>query len=347
MDKIKKISIIDYLTQRGVPFKKKGNLIFFKSPFSRDSTWSFCVYPTNTFYDWSTGFGGNIVTLHSMMSGMTTPRAIDDLMQTQEKYEEVKPEKYIPPKKPFNLHNYTKVTKEEYDNIIRYSAKRGIKGGFYPGVFHEQPHISREDTELPAQGEAYAGGNISPGHGCKLSESKANGEAENIKKWVRVPSMVFPHVDSLNNICGAKFRRIDDTTPRFSARGKLGVYMLEKEPLTVAPLPFPPKNIVYIVEGEANANSLWEYLKRSTTVVSMGGVGSGVKPTQLPESIKGKPLKLIIDFDGDEELYQKRIMKYKGISEIEPIKLILKKGDDINSLFVNNKMYLIDNIISR
>ncbi len=54
--------------------------------------------------------------------------------------------------------------------------------------------------------------------------------------------------------------------------------------------------------------------------------------------------KLIIDYDGNEELYQQRLKLYEGLGA-EPIKLILPKGEDINSLYCKKQMWLIEHML--
>jgi hypothetical protein len=65
---------------------------------------------------------------------------------------------------------------------------------------------------------------------------------------------------------------------------------------------------------------------------------------ELPEHLQNSKIKLIVDFDGNEKLYQERLRLYKDLGA-EPIKLILPKGEDINSLFVKKQMYLIEHLL--
>ena len=55
-------------------------------------------------------------------------------------------------------------------------------------------------------------------------------------------------------------------------------------------------------------------------------------------------IKLIIDYDGNETLYEERFKLYAHLNP-EPIRLILAKGEDINSLYNLNKMYVIENLL--
>ena len=60
-----KISILDYLLQRGIkPVTHKANYALFHAPYRQDRNPSCIVYPgTNTFKDMSTGQGGDVIAL--------------------------------------------------------------------------------------------------------------------------------------------------------------------------------------------------------------------------------------------------------------------------------------------
>lgn len=312
LEEIRNISIIDYLNGIGIEVRKEGNRHFASSPFSSDRNWSFCIYPTNTYFDWSTGTGGDIITLHSRIARITYWAAATELgrgiayEKYKPNYKKIKedPEFY----KEFKIERYITRRADERHAIQVYAASRGITSGYECGVF------------------------FSRGKGTE--------------KWIRNPSMMFIHVDKNMNQCGAKFRRIrqqpnsTDQSARFSARGKIGVYVVDLcTPVGLV------QEMVYVVEGEANANSLAEHLMklgRKACVLSFGGVTSPLDA--FPNHLTGLPIKLIIDYDGSEKLYQERIRLYKDI-KAEPIKLILPKGEDINSLYVKNEMYLIENLL--
>lgn len=154
----------------------------------------------------------------------------------------------------------------------------------------------------------------------------------------RFLSLVFTHQDINGVITGAKFRFIKPIdSQRFTSRGLLGYYVLSnilkdhyREP------------ILYLVESETSANSLWEYFKQighNAVVVSCGGVNN--IPDKLPFNYKGK---LIVDYDGSEAKFKERVRKYASF-HLDPIRLILDKGQDINSLWQNNQINLIENLI--
>lgn len=154
--------------------------------------------------------------------------------------------------------------------------------------------------------------------------------------WVlggkRMPALIFEHVDSDFKLVGAKFRMIDGTGGnRMRTLGTVGFYVLD------ARTDKPPTT--YLIESETSANSLWEYIKQSNisaVVVSTGSVGA--VPKTLPFNY---PLKKIIDYDGNPALFKSRIDKYKHLGGTN-IKMILPKGEDINSLYVKDELWKID-----
>lgn len=308
---IRDLSIREFLISRGIPRNREGaGRVYFKSPFCRDTNFSLCVYmDTNSFYDWSQGFGGSIIDLVMAMDGLTFSDTITYLeggkfTKYQANYKQSKPvvQKY------FEYTRYLTANKDYIKVIKEYAESRCLYNGYEYGVF---PTLVNEE-------------------------------------WVDNPSVMYLHRDENNAICGAKFRRVYDTTPsdkdnspRFSARGRMAFYILEN----ISPDNFGEPTL-YVVEGEGNANSLWQYCKdtkRNCVVISFGGVGN--LPDHLPNKyLRIKDKKLIIDFDGNQELYEKRIRLYKPYGLV-PIKMVLDKGVDINYLYINKKMGLIDKLL--
>lgn len=153
-------------------------------------------------------------------------------------------------------------------------------------------------------------------------------------------AILFPHQDSNGTITGAKFRALEQINgQRFSSSGQLGFYVLEnikdsfEEP------------VFYLIEGEANANSLWEHCRnigKSCVVASAGGVTS--VPKELPHKYAHLKGKIMIDFDDSESSYQERLSKYVHLG-LEPVKLILPKGQDLNSLYCSNDIKLINHLL--
>lgn len=306
IEELKQISIVDYLRQRGFSFNSKGNKSFCKSPFSRDTNWSFCYYhDTNSFYDWSQGFGGTIIDLVMAMERCSLPQACQHLKQGQFlKYQpDYKASKNVVKSVPFEYSRYLNQDPKEIEAIREYANARGVYNGYVAGVF-----FSRE-----------------------------------FDRWVRHPSVMLLHRDESNKICGAKFRKISTTSPkepRFTSRGRMAYYLLEYVDRDNFGEP-----TLYVVEGEMNANSLWQYLQeqqRNCVVISFGGVSN--LPDGLPERFKNLNKKLIIDFDGNEELYLSRLRLYEPYG-LEPIRLQLPKGEDINSLYCKKQLSIINHLL--
>ncbi len=151
MDEVLNISIVDYLNEIGIPTRKEGHRTFCSSPFSRDSNWSFCIYPTNTYFDFANGHGGNIVNLYSRINGVSTAEAFKALKEGI-KYEKYKPN-YKEAKRakaeiqqPFNYEKYVNTDPKECEQIKAYAASRGITEGFFCGVFFERNDRIREEN---------------------------------------------------------------------------------------------------------------------------------------------------------------------------------------------------------
>lgn len=317
---ILKISIKDYLEGIGIPTRKEGSRYFASSPFSSDRNWSFCIYPSNTYFDFSSGHGGNIINLVSKLNNVSTRDAARALQKglSYEKYKANYEAPRTQPKQdtPFDYKKYINTDPEECEKIKAYAASRGIKRGFECGVFFT-PIYSDDGSR--------------------------------VLDWVRTPALAFIHTDKNNTPCGIKLRRLDNKNPRFSARGKLHHYfmpalsMATPQKMTLGDL----ENVLYVVEGEANANSLWEYFDGTSSVLSTGGVSLVLTREELPTSLAITPsskIKLLIDYDGNEELYQERLKLYEGL-RATPVRLILPKGEDINSLYNKNQMWMIENLL--
>jgi hypothetical protein len=315
-DDITQISIKDYLEGIGIPTRKEGSKYFASSPFSSDRNWSFCVYPTNTYFDWSSGSGGNILNLVSRLENISLSDAAKKLREGV-KYEKYKPNykasrAQSEHREPFDYEKYTNQDPAECEEIKAYAASRGITEGYFCGVFY-----TRDFTT---------------------------------KGWIRVPALGFLHVDKNLKPCGAKFRKIrkspdSDQSVRFSARGSLNFYILSTKEDSK---PYLKDTVLYVVEGEANANSLRNVLRKlsiSAVILSTGGVSMTHSLIgNIPPEYLNFPKKVIIDYDGNEELYQQRIKLYEEL-KAEPIKMILPKGEDINSLYVKGEIWKIENLL--
>jgi hypothetical protein len=301
LQEINNLSIEEYLQSQGFQIQPKSKYLCCKSPFSRDSNWSLVIYQqTNSFYDWSTGFGGSIIDLAMAMHALSFPQAVEHLQNGnlkpyQRNYKVTRPLVT----KDFEYTRYLTTDVTEIEAIRSYAESRGLRNGFEYGFYF----------------------------------------VHNDGNFIRKPSVMFIHRDSTNKITGVKFRDINpkDNGNRFSARGSLGFYILEY---------VDPSNygdtVLSVVEGESNANSLWQYyqdIRKNCVIISFGGVGN--LPTTLPSKYDNiSDRRLIIDYDGDPELYSKRLEKYKHY-DLKPITLLLPKGEDINSLYCKKQMNLI------
>lgn len=325
MDDILQVPIIEYLNGIGIITRKEGNKYFASSPFSSDRNWSFVIYPTNTYFDFSTGHGGNILNLVSRINNTDLSTAAR-LLKEGIKYEKYQPNYKQYKQEPefwedFKVEKYTNTYPEEIKAIDAYAKSRGITEGYFPGVFFTR---NRQEPSEPWIRKIGSG-------------------------WQRTPALGFLHVDKNLKPCGAKFRRIvpqegsNDQSARFSARGCLGWYIQQ----SLSGLASETVKYLYVVESESSANSLNAYFSQVghySVVASRGGVSSAPKLSDLPEKYQGLPIKLIIDYDGNEELYNQRLKLYKDLGA-QPIKLILPKGEDLNSLYIQNKMWLVRDLL--
>ena len=294
-------SIVEYLTVRGLNVKKRGTKYFCSSPFSSDSEPSFCVYPNNSYYDFSTGKGGDIIALVSELEQTDFKGAVHNLLGNTTSKVKFKRDSYEEAKKPFKLESYLTTEENYVEQINKYANGRRITEGYVHSVF-----FNFEDGE-----------------------------------WIKTPAMGFVHLDENLEPCGIKMRMLhNESKTRFTARGTLKFYVLEN--LVEDSFEEP---VLYIMESETSANSFYMYLKEQKIngiVMSVGGVSNA--PEKLPEQFDNLKRKLIIDYDGNKELFLERLQLYNHLGA-EPVKIQLEKGEDINSLYVKNKMYLIENLI--
>lgn len=294
--------ILSYLVDRGLEYKCQNGRIYLSSPFAPDRNWSFVIYPeTNSFFDWSSGFGGDIIELVKRLESLDFIDAVKHINGTT--FDIVKPRYKFYKKqddfwKGFEYTKYLTDDEEEKQQIRDYANSRGIKSGYEYGVY-----FYRDGDD-----------------------------------WVRCPSLMFLHRDKDLSIVGAKFRKAGEK--EFSCRGKTGFYILENFVEDTFEKP-----VLYLVESETSANSLWQYfkdIKRNAVVISFGGVGS--IPKELPKKYMNLKKKLIIDYDGNQELYEERLKNYEHLSA-EAIEMKLPKGEDINSIYSAGNINLISNLI--
>jgi hypothetical protein len=303
IDKVAKAKEVPIEYLLGHPVSREvlgGQVKKYSSPFSSDSDPSFTIFPGNSYYDFANGTGGDVITLKMKLGNLSFMEAVNELIGNIST-----PLPTVPAKgknKEFKLQSYLTLNKEEQVNIEMYAKSRKIFAGYEAGLFY--------------------------------TKDKGN--------WVRHPGMLFVHRDEQLNAIGAKIRVLpgDTYNDRFTARGKLGVYVLEH--ILVDHYSEPT---LYIVEGESTANSLWEFCKSqniSAVVLSGGGVAS--PPKFIPDAYEKYRRRIIIDYDGDKEKYAERCKLYEHL-EGEHIKLVLPKGEDVNSLWAKGKADLLLNLI--
>ena len=310
-DKARSVSILSYLHHKGIETRQRGIRHWCSSPFSSDSVWSFCVYPNNSWYDWSTGQGGNIVKLVSLLEGVTPTEAAVILADGQ--FDRVQVDGAVhyhggsETKHKLVLLNYIE---PDSQLIWRYATSRGFDI-YVPG------HWSFD----------YSG------------------------DWVRVPSLLFVHRDKNLNVSGIKLRTVEfirekyqqqysTYIPKFNSRGELGWFILENYIDN-----FYSRPRVYIVESETSALALYHffhYHNYNAVILSFGGVYN--KIPELPERYTGCDKFLVIDYDGDEQLYRQRLERI-NLPDALPIRLVLPKGRDICSIYSSGDWYKLSTLI--
>lgn len=293
IDIAKRKSIISYLQRKGIFPVRQGRNYFIRSPFSEEKRASFVIYDkTETFYDYSTGKHGDIIDLVMHLEKLPMKKAIDFLLSDHEIKEYSYADKKEIVVKKFNIWDYFQKDWRERSKIKAYASYRGI------------PY------------ENYLPGNL-----AIWNVDKEEVEYKN--------ALMFPHQDQDGKITGMKARLIYDNDIRFTARGKLGFYVLRTE-----------TNIgverLYIVESETSANSLQQFLKSiqvNATILCFGGVHQSSK-IELPDKFCNLfPRLLVIDYDGDEKLYQERIQNFEHLN-CKNVKIKVGYGDDLNSLYM-------------
>jgi len=302
----RRVPIDEYMRRRGFEMTNNLRLKFCSSPFSNDSEASFCFYErSNSFYCFSTGQGGDIIRLASLMDGVSyTTAAISLVGESNFSLYDKGFEKRKIDKDVFNLEDYLLLNdgnkQENSFTIRRYAKSRKIE----------------DKIEL-----------------CRFYSYDEG-------RFVQHLAMGFLHVNLNLKPCGIKMRnaaKVSEPKNRFRAKGELMFYILENVIKDSFDLP-----TIFIVEGEANANSLWMHLREEKIngiVISFGAVSN--IPKRLPYKYDElKNINVIIDYDGSEELFNSRIRKYEHLKG-EAIKLKLNKGEDMNSLYVSGKLKLI------
>lgn len=298
--KAKSIDIVKFLEVNGHDVKQRHNYMLTSSPFTSDSNPSFVVYTDQNIYvDYSSANKGDSIDLAMKMFKCGFKEAVERLTESElPEWDEREYKKIERKRKPFKLENYITRDQQEIEQIDTYAHSRGIRRNYKHGFYYV---------------------------------------ADGDDGWEKKLAMVFPHTDWNNKeATGAKFRNIDPFDPnRFTARGRLGYFILDNMPNHLQAAWHTP---LYIVESETSAISLYDFFQENNfyaAVMSFGAVGS-VQPA-IPQKYDGIVIPhIIIDYDGDEELYQERLKAYEHFNGI-PIKLELPKGEDINSLWARGE----------
>jgi hypothetical protein len=212
---------------------------------------------------------------------------------------------HIIPDKPFRISYFKTSTTTSVKDIDDYAKSRGIVEGYETAMIN-----------VPINGDL-----------------------------TKVPAILFIHRDENLEVTGGKFRLVpkhDKLNQRFTARGKLSWYVLDNLHIESY---LEPR--IYIVESETSANSLWMYLRSyaiPAVVLSAGAVGATPEIPHIYKEITDQ--RVVIDYDGSEEKFNERSNIYrKKYEEVAIIKIVLPKGEDISSLYAENRMYLIENLI--
>ena len=313
-DKLKALSvpISIFLESEGIKIMRRLDRWVCLSPITNEKNPSFYVYPENKFYCFSSGTGGDVIDLVRIMKALNFMDAIRLLLNLRDKEgfnEDLFHRSTTARKKSFGTFSLSSyVTKLPEDRVLinAYSSFRGFCPDSYLHCTYKDP--------------------------IELDNHKRT------VKFIKKLGVGFPQTDFFGNICGLKIRAIEESAfRRFNQRGKPGYYLLEN----IVSDKIDPT--VYIVESETSASAFFDFIKKeeiNAIVISFGGIN------QVPNSLPCKweyltKRKLIIDFDGDEGLWDKRIESFKHLNA-EPIKIATVKGEDLAELSRNNeiKLYL-------
>jgi hypothetical protein len=308
IEKAKEASIVDYLFSKGFSLNPSGSKYNCLSPFSWESNPSMYIYPkTNSFYDFSSGKGGDIITLVRNLEEVSFGDAINLILNSDfEKalIEDEKSKAIHSKRKKFKIRYYFARQTHHVRTIKAYAQERRINHGYFCGRF------------------------------MRFNKEK-NGYEER-------SGVGFVLRDSHMKICGVKFRAIDGAHPKYELRGEQGSYILENVYSDIT-----DETPLFICESETSANSPWSILNDNAIegiVVSFGGVNTHL---EIPDKYDILPNRyIIIDYDGDENKYKERLESYNYL-DCRPITLELEKGEDINSLYANRKEQIIVDKIER
>lgn len=297
---VKAMSIASFLRQHGLTEKKMGKRSFFLSPISGESNPSLLVNADNTFYDFSSNVGGDIISLVRHMWGTDFIGALN-LLSGKE--------------------------------IAPYSPPERKKVERLPRSFSIERYLCDDPT-------------------CNmLTKHYLNGRR--IKRWYQyghfyagsmVGGALFPHYDTSGKLVGCKIRNSSTIGRKWHFDGsREGAYVID------CSRPYAFSTTLYISESETSSNSLAEVLMeygKSGVVVSFGawtGISSNVEKWESYFS-NFDQRKIVIDYDGSEEKFRERIKLYEAV-EGDYVKMLLPKGEDVNSLYAKGKGHVIRSFI--
>jgi len=298
---IKAMSIASFLSERGYVGKKMGKRWFFLSPISGESNPSLLVNADNTFYDFSSGKGGDIISLVQNMWGVGFLDALSILKQDLPYIPQApkKREGEVEVVKRFNFERYLTDSRRDSMLIKHVMNARGIRNFYLDGKFWAGHHVA---------------------------------------------GALFPHYDPSGELKGCKIRNVEGMGRKWHFDGDpKSAYVVD------CTRPYSYLTTLYISESETSSNSLAEVLLeygKSGVVVSFGGWNGIVEAIDDWSSYFSnfRRKKIIIDYDGSEDTFQERMRVYEGI-EGEFVKMILPKGEDINSLYATKKHHIIKTFI--
>lgn len=271
IDKAKNASMLEYLENNGVKLHRRGGRHVCNSVFNEERNPSMMIYPTNSFYDWSSGKHGDTIALVMQLENVGFKQAVSIINNESYGNAEIADAKEYArtkKKKKFFMRYYLARNREDVVAIKKYASSRSIRHGYFMGQFW-QP----------------------------------TGEDEYMKRL----GLGFLHKDISGRIVGAKFRGIDNIHPKYQLRGSPGIYCLENLSYDIeedTPL------YICESETSANSlwNFMMDN-DHECIVISFGGNKTFSRiPIKY---IRSENRFLIVDYDGDEKTYEEVLAGYE------------------------------------
>lgn len=307
-EELRNISISEYLSSIGLLCKsKRGDKIWFSSPFSSDSTPSFVVYEDqNRYFDFSNGKGGDIFDLVQGLNNVSFSKAVkilakEPLMPIIQEFE--KKEKK---KKEFNIKSYLTTDNEDINLINQYANKRKIFRNFnYAKYFENVDGL-----------------------------------------WVKKLGIGFVHVDEDLNVCGIKIRNIDkESFSRFTARGRMCYYYLDnihksESTLYITESETSSNSLFEVLKQNGDSFVILCVGGASNYPKRIPDKFSKIKDVKIIIDYDGGA----VDSNGNVK-YEEHIKNYKLFGDA--LNIMLDKDSDINTLYCEDKNNLILNLIKK